>query len=63
MCEANVYLERNGSLEEIMKNVISITPQSSGQLLLIDLFGEQRTVDALIKEVRLLEHKVIIKAG
>ncbi len=59
MCEANVYMEKDGELEVLMENVASITPIED-KLLLVDLFGEQKRVKAGIKELRLLDHKVIL---
>lgn len=61
MCEAHVYVSRDGNLEEFMKNVVSITPQDDERLLLIDLFGERKLVDAKLVDIRLLDHKVIIE--
>ncbi|MHB0977329.1 MAG: CooT family nickel-binding protein [Candidatus Aquicultorales bacterium] len=60
MCEANVLIERDGDLEVVMENVASITPIDGEKLLLVDLFGEQKQIAAEIKELRLLDHKVIL---
>jgi len=59
MCEAKVYLEKDGKLEELMENVITIKPEND-KLQLIDLFGEQKFVNAKFKEIKLLDHKVIL---
>lgn len=59
MCEAKVFFEKEGKLEEFMENVITIKPEND-KLLLIDLFGDQKFVDARVKEIKLLEHKVIL---
>lgn len=60
MCEARVFIEKEGKIEKYMDNVVTIRPES-GRLLLVDLFGEQRYIDARIKELRLLEHEVILE--
>lgn len=60
MCESKVYLLEKGLERKIMDNVIHIEPQD-GKLFLYDLLGEQRIVDAAIKEIRLLEHKIILE--
>jgi predicted RNA-binding protein len=39
--------------------VVSITP-SGDKLLLVDLFGEQKQVKADFKELKLLDHMVIL---
>ncbi len=59
MCEARVYMEKEGNLEELMSNVVTIKPEK-GKLVLKDLFGEQKFVDAEVKELNLLDHKVIL---
>ena len=60
MCEARVFIEKEGTLEEVMSNVVTIKPEQ-GRLVLKDLFGEQKFVDAQVKEIRLLDHKVILE--
>jgi len=60
LCEVKVYLEKNGEKEEFMDNVITIKPEKD-RLLLVDLFGSQREVQADLVELKLLEHEVIIK--
>jgi predicted RNA-binding protein len=59
MCEANVFIEKDGQLKSVMENVVSITPVND-KLLLVDLFGEQKQIRADFKEVKLLEHQVIL---
>ncbi|HHY70413.1 MAG TPA: CooT family nickel-binding protein [Thermoanaerobacterales bacterium] len=61
MCESKVYILENGQTKKIMDNVIHIEPQN-GKLFMYDLLGEQKIVDAQIKEVRLLEHKIILES-
>ncbi len=60
MCEVKVYLEKDGEKEEFMDNVITIRPEED-KLLLIDLFGTQKYVNASLVELKLLDHEVIIK--
>ena len=60
MCESKVYLLEDGEEKKIMDNVIHIEPQD-GKLFMYDPLGEQKIVDAAIKEVRLLEHKIILE--
>lgn len=43
-----------------MENVVTVIPEA-GKLILIDLFGERREVAASIKEVKLLDHQVILE--
>ncbi len=60
MCEVHVFMVTDGEKETIMENVISIKPEGD-KLLLVDLFGEQKYIDAKIIEIKLLEHQVILE--
>ncbi len=60
MCEAVVYVERDGVLEELMEDVVDLRPEE-GKLLLTGVFGDQKLVEARIKEVKLLDHKIILR--
>ena len=60
MCEANVYLVKNGKEELVLKEVDIIRPQEEG-LFMKSIFGEQKTIKARIKEVNLVDHKIIIE--
>lgn len=59
MCETNVFIEKDGEQEVLMKDVISITP-AGDTLVLVDLFGEQKQIKAEFKELKLLEHMVVL---
>lgn len=59
MCELTVYLLEDGREEKVMEDVAAITPEG-GRLVLTDLLGQQKIVEARIKELRLLEHKVYL---
>ena len=61
MCESKVFILENGQEKKLMDNVIHIEPQN-GKLFMYDLLGEQKIVDAVIKEVRLLDHKIILES-
>lgn len=60
MCESKVYILENGEERKLMDNVIHIEPQN-GKLFMYDLLGEQQMIDAMIKEIKLLEHKIILE--
>ena len=59
MCELTVYLLEDDREEKLMEDVASITPDGE-RLVLVDLLGQQKTVEAKIKELKLLEHKVYL---
>jgi len=60
MCEAAVFLDREGKLEKIMEDVVELKPEE-GKLLLVDVFGEQKLVSARISRVELMDHRVILR--
>ena len=60
MCESAAYILKEDGMERIMDNVVSVDP-FEGKVYLTDLLGEQKIVDGEIKEIRLMDHKIIIK--
>ncbi|MHB0866884.1 MAG: CooT family nickel-binding protein [Thermoleophilia bacterium] len=59
MCELTVYLVEEGTEELVMEDVATITPDGD-RLVLTDLLGQQKIVEARLKELKLLEHKVYL---
>jgi predicted RNA-binding protein len=62
MCEAIVYMVRGGDRQKIMEDVVTVAPEGD-QLLLTDLFGEQKLITAEIQTIDLTGHEIIITAG
>ncbi|MEF9991218.1 MAG: CooT family nickel-binding protein [Romboutsia sp.] len=60
MCESAAFISRDDKLERIMDNVVSVDP-IDGKVYLTDLLGDQKIVEGEIKEIRLMDHKIIIK--
>ncbi len=60
VCEATVVVVRGDQEEELMENV-AVIRQEGDQLVLRGLFGEQQTIKARIKEVHLVDHKVLLE--
>lgn len=60
MCESNVYLKENEKETLIMESVDSIQPCENG-LKLMDILGRQIFVPARIKNMTLLNHRIIIE--
>jgi len=60
MCQSNAYLERDGQEELVLEDVGLIRPEG-GKILLISIFGEEEIVDAEIKEIDLLHHKIVLE--
>lgn len=59
MCLATVYVERNGEQEEVMHDVAWIRPEGRG-LRLIGLMGENRLVQAQIKDIDLMKSSIVL---
>lgn len=59
MCESTAYFLTDEGEERIMDNVIFAIP-SDGDVYLEDILGENTTVKGYIKEIRLLEHKILL---
>ena len=60
MCEANAYLIKNGKETLIMENVDTLRPENNG-IYLQDIFGGQRTIQARIKEMNLVDHRILLE--
>ena len=60
MCEANAYLLQNGEEQLVMENVDTVRPEKDG-IYLQDIFGGQRTLKARIKEMNLVDHRILLE--
>ena len=60
MCEANAYILQDGEEQMLLEDVDLLRPEGDG-LYLRSAFGEQKTVSARIKEIRLMDHKIILE--
>lgn len=61
MCEANVYLDRNGQEELFLESVDLVEPQDDGTFRLVSIFGEQKMLAGTLKVMNLVEHKIIFQ--
>lgn len=60
MCEANVYmLDKDGRHTLILESVDKVIPLGN-EILLENIFSQRKTVKAQIKEMALVEHKIIL---
>ncbi|MCG0277492.1 MAG: CooT family nickel-binding protein [Thermanaeromonas sp.] len=60
MCEANAYILRGDKEELVLESVDRIVPQEDG-LLLEDIFGKKKILRARIKEMALVDHKILLE--
>lgn len=61
MCEANVYLLRDGQEELLIEKVDRIIPGEDNTLFMENVFGERRVVKARIRELELVHHRIIVE--
>jgi predicted RNA-binding protein len=60
MCEANAYLKDGEDEVLFMESVDIIEPFEEG-LKLVDIFGKQKFVRATIKDMTLLNHRIVLE--
>ncbi len=61
MCESNAYLLAGDGTEElIMQDVDYIRPEGQ-QIILRSIFGEEKTVRATIREMKLSAHRILLE--
>ncbi|MEW6658927.1 MAG: CooT family nickel-binding protein [Thermodesulfobacteriota bacterium] len=59
MCEAAAYVLRNGQEELLLSDVDLIEPEGDG-LRLVNIFGEQKVINAAILRLNLVNHKLVL---
>lgn len=60
MCEANAYLIKDDKEELLMERVDRVVPQN-GEIYLANIFGQRKTITARIKELNLVDHRIILE--
>jgi predicted RNA-binding protein len=60
MCEANAYLIEGDQSKMIMEAVETVEPEGDG-IRLVNIFGEQKYVEAQIYSISLTDNKVFLK--
>jgi predicted RNA-binding protein len=61
MCEANAYLiEENGEEKLILECVDKLQPDGD-KLILENIFGQKKIIQAHIKELSLVDHKIVLE--
>ena len=59
MCEASAYVLKNGQEELLLSDVDIVEPEGEGWRL-INIFGEQKVINADIQRLNLVDHKIIL---
>ena len=60
MCEADAYISRDDKEELILKSVDLVKPLDDGYLL-VDIYGRQKTVKGKLKQMNLVNHRIIFE--
>ena len=62
MCEADAYMTVDGKEEMVMSSVDIVEPQGDNLWRLVNIFGEQKTVQGRIQSMNLVNHKILFEA-
>ena len=61
MCEANAYLFKDGKEELILEAVDTMEHDEDGKIRIANIFGEQKVLDAKLKKMSLVNHKIVLE--
>jgi predicted RNA-binding protein len=59
MCEAKVYVSRDGEEQKVMEDVVLVQPEGDAYLL-VSLLGEQKLVQGRIEKIDFLRHALYL---
>ena len=60
MCESSAYLIQDGKEELILENVEELYTEGN-TVKIVNLFGDQKSVDAEIKQISFVNNKIFLK--
>jgi predicted RNA-binding protein len=60
MCEASAYLIQDGTEELILENVDELHREGD-VIRMVNLFGDQKAVEARIKMISFVENKIVLE--
>ena len=58
---ANAYIFRGDQEELVLESVDLVEPQDDGGFLLVDIFGGQKVIRGRLKQMNLVDHKIIFE--
>ncbi len=61
MCESTVYLKAGEAETVLMKDVAAIRPEG-GKLLLTSILGERLEIEAVVAELDLMGHRIVVES-
>lgn len=59
MCESTAYILKDGK-EELVLESVDVLENQEGHVKLINMFGEEETIEAQVKTLSLVDHKIIL---
>ena len=63
MCEANAYILQDDKENLILESVDLVKPHDDGGYLLVDIFGTQKIVHGRLRQMNLVDHRIIFEAS
>lgn len=61
MCQSSAYLEKEGKNELLMEDV-ELLKAIGQKIRLINIFGEEIEITAKVKNLSLVDHKILLKS-
>ena len=61
MCEAHVFVLKNGREEELMENVDELEVEGD-EIRMINIFGEQKILSAKLRSYNKTDRKILLEA-
>ena len=61
MCESNVYLIDKNGKESLFFELVDKIVQDNNVVQLEDILGQRKTIKARIKELALVDHRIILE--
>ena len=62
MCQSSAYMEKDGSNELLMEDV-DLLEARGNRIKLVNIFGEEIEIKAKIKNLSLIDHKIILESA
>ena len=61
MCEANAYMVDENGLEILLLESVDRLIPSEDKIILENIFGQRKIIKARIKELALVDHKILLE--
>jgi len=60
MCEASVYLQKDGA-EELVLESVDVLEEQGDEVVMVSIFGEEKRLKARIKRFALVNHRIVLE--